>query len=261
MDNILISGEEATVSAALSSLQATWTTSSIEWASSTSAVHYCGFEITANEEGDGFHLSQKKYEQEILARWNIKESTTFPNFKVSEADMETQDHVDKNQIREAQALAGSLLWLSTRSRPDLAYGVAALSRLVARNPARSIEIAHSLLAYMKGTPGDLHYPRWIKEKWWSRGQLKIQRHDKLLEVFADIAYGTGSNHRSVQGLVVCFGGAPIAWQSATQPFVTHSTAEAELVSYCEGLCTGRAAEALLCAMWGSRSRRPILSKE
>ena len=42
----------------------------------------------------------------------------------------------------------------------------------------------------------------------------------------------------------------MAWQSATQPFVTHSTAEAELVSYCEALCTGRATEALLCAMWG-----------
>ena len=250
VDDILISGEEATVSAALTSLQATWTTSSIEWASSTSAVHYCGFEITAADEGDGFHLSQRKYEQEILARWNVTESTTFPNFKVSEADMEAQDYVHKNQIREAQALAGSLLWLSTRSRPDLAYGVAALSRLVTRNPARSIEIGYSLLAYVKGTPGELHYPRWIKEKWGSRGQLKVQRHNMLLEVFADIAYGAGSNHRSVQGLVICLGGAPIAWQSATQPFVTHSTAEAELVSYCEGLCTGRATEALLCAMWG-----------
>eukprot|EP00913_Durusdinium_trenchii_P028163 g26406.t1 len=220
VDDILISGEEATVSAALTSLQATWTTSSIEWASSTSAVHYCGFEITAADEGDGFHLSQRKYEQEILARWNVTESTTFPNFKVSEADMEAQDYVHKNQIREAQALAGSLLWLSTRSRPDLAYGVAALSRLVTRNPARSIEIGYSLLAYVKGTPGELHYPRWIKEKWGSRGQLKVQRHNMLLEVFADIAYGAGSNHRSVQGLVICLGGAPIAWQSATQPFAS-----------------------------------------
>ena len=34
--------------------------------------------------------------------------------------------------------------------------------------------------------------------------------------------------------------------------MTHSTAEAELVSYCEGLLAGRATEALLCAMWGEK---------
>ena len=68
----------------------------------------------------------------------------------------------------------------------------------------------------------------------------------LLEVFADIAYSTGSGYKSIQGLVICFGGSPIAWQSSSQPFVTHSTAEAELVSYCEALTAGRATEALIC---------------
>ena len=60
----------------------------------------------------------------------------------------------------------------------------------------------------------------------------------------------GSNHRSVQGLVICYAGVPVAWQCNQQPFVTHSTAEAELVSYCEALLAGRASEALLCAIWG-----------
>ena len=72
----------------------------------------------------------------------------------------------------------------------------------------------------------------------------------LIEVFADIAYGTGSGYKSIQGLVICFGGSPIAWQSSSQPFVTHSTAEAELVSYCGALTAGRATEALISTMWG-----------
>ena len=128
VDDILVSGEEDTVSVALSALQTTWTTSSVEWASSVSAVHFCGFEIAPDAEGDGFHIAQNKYEQELLARWNVNTSTTFPNFKVNEADGEQQPDIDRNQVREAQALAGSLLWLSTRSRPDLAFGVAAISR-------------------------------------------------------------------------------------------------------------------------------------
>ena len=114
VDDILVSGEEATVKVALSSLQTTWTTSNIEWASSTSAVHFCGFEIAPDEGGDGFHIAQNKHEQEILSRWNVSASVAFPNFKTSEGDSEQQPDVDRNQVREAQALAGSLLWLSTR---------------------------------------------------------------------------------------------------------------------------------------------------
>ena len=88
-------------------------------------------------------------------------------------------------------------------------------------------------------------------EWGARGQLKVRRHSKFLEVYADIAYAAaGQSHRSIQGLVVCYAGVPVAWQCNQQPFVTHSTAEAELVSYCEALLAGRASEALLCAIWG-----------
>lgn len=45
VDDILLTGEEDMLSAALISLQATWTTSSVEWASSNDPVHFCGFEM------------------------------------------------------------------------------------------------------------------------------------------------------------------------------------------------------------------------
>ena len=252
VDDILLTGEEAAISSALTSLQATWATSSVEWASSQDPVHFCGFEIKADGGGDGYHLSQQKYEQEIFVRWSVKESSTFPNFKITEEDFEGQGEKDIRLVREAQAMAGSLLWLSTRSRPDLAMGVAAISRLMTKNPRKAIEVGQMLLSYVKGTPGDLQYTGKVHQLWGARGQLKIPRHGKLIEVFADIAYGTGSGHRSMQGLATFFAGAPIAWQSSSQPFVTHSTAEAELASYCEALTAGQATEALLCTMWGEK---------
>ena len=252
VDDILLAGEDEALSAGLTSLQSTWATSSVEWATPQTPVNFCGFEITVDEGGDGLHISQRKYEQEIIARWNVKEAVAFPRFKISEEDGEQQAGVDRKHVREAQAIAGSLLWLSTRSRPDLTYGVSALSRLVTKNPMKAIEVGRILMAYVKGNPGDLHYPREIHDKWGARGQLKVQRHDRLIEVYADIAYSAGPRHRSVQGLVICFAGAPIAWQSSTQPFSTHSTAESELVSYCEALVAGRATEALMCAMWGEK---------
>ena len=49
---------------------------------------------------------------------------------------------------------------------------------------------------------------------------------------------------------MCYAGVPIAWQCGAQPFVAHSTAEAELIAYCEALVVGKATEALLCVIWG-----------
>ena len=40
------------------------------------------------------------------------------------------------------------------------------------------------------------------------------------------------------------------WMSSRQPFVSHSIAEAELVTYCGGLLAGRSSESLLCSIWG-----------
>ena len=87
-----------------------------------------------------------------------------------------------------------------------------------------------------------------KEIWGERSHFKIARNVKLLEVFSDIAYGTGSRGRSFQGMAIFFAGAIISWQTAVQPFVTHSTAESELVAYCDALNAGRSAEAMLSAM-------------
>ena len=109
----------------------------------------------------------------------------------------------------------------------------------------------TLMEYLKGNPGSLHYTADIPtEPFGKKGQLKVARSTKTLEVFADIAYSAGSRHRSVQGLAIYFAGCPIAWQTSLQPFVTHSTAESELVSYCDGLNAGRSAEAMICSMLG-----------
>ena len=69
-----------------------------------------------------------------------------------------------------------------------------------KNPRKAIEIAHVLLSYVKGNPGKLHYARKVKNLWGARGQLKIPRREKLIEVFADIAYSTGSGHIGTGGL-------------------------------------------------------------
>ena len=73
-----------------------------------------------DKDGDGIHLAQKGYEKEILERWPTEAGLDFPNFKINKTDFEPVGHVEPGVLRDAQALAGGLLWLATRTRPDLA---------------------------------------------------------------------------------------------------------------------------------------------
>lgn len=251
VDDLLFCGEEEVLCQALKAVEATWSCAAAEWATETTPLKFCGMEITMDSAGNGLHLAQKGYEKELLERWKVTGKSDFPMFKLSESDFEAVEVADVAVLKEAQALAGGLLWLSTKTRPDLAYGVATMSRLMTRNAQKALEVGQALLKYISSNPGDLHYFRDLpNDGWGERGQLKIQRNHRSIEIFSDISYAAGTSHRSIQGVAVFFGGSPIAWQSSQQAFATHSTAESELVAYCESLLIGRATEALLCAMWG-----------
>ena len=132
-----------------------------------------------------------------------------------------------------------------KNKTRFGFGVSAMSRLMSKNPQKALEVGRALLSYLKATPGGLHYFKNVpNDGWGERGQLKMQRSSRSLEIFSDIAYAAGTGHRSIQGIAVFFGGRPVGWQSSQQAFVTHSTAESELVAYCESLLIGRASEAL-----------------
>ena len=59
-----------------------------------------------------------------------------------------------------------------------------MSRLMTRNPQKALDVGQALLRYLKSNPGDLHYTRDIpKDGWGERGQLKIQRSNRSIEIF------------------------------------------------------------------------------
>ena len=261
VDDLLVTAEDEATTAAISAIAKVWAISEVEKAGVQTPVKYCGFEIEVPHDQDGYILHQRKYEKEMTQRWDIHKAIDVPNFKLSDAEEEPADPIDQNQIKTAQAMAGALLWLNTRTRPDISVGVSMVCRLATKNPAKSIEVGKTLMEYIKGNPGGLRYfSNAPSEMWGERGQLKIARSAKLLEVFSDIGYGTASRGRSLQGTAVFFGGSIICWQTAVQPFVTHSTAESELVGYCDALNTGRSAEAMLANMMGVPSGSPAIER-
>lgn len=61
------------------------------------------------------------------------------------------------EAQKAQAWTGALLWLSARTTPDLAHGVAAMSRLTTGRPDLSLQIGQLFLQYLAGGVLGLYY--------------------------------------------------------------------------------------------------------
>ena len=79
------------------------------------------------DQHDGLRISQTMFEQELLSRWNVTETLVYPAFKVIEEEDVMNPAEINDEVKSAQALTGALLWLSTRTRPDLVHGVGDVS--------------------------------------------------------------------------------------------------------------------------------------
>ena len=60
-----------------------------------------------------------------------------------------EDNTDPEDVKEAQMLAGTIIWLSTRTRPDLAYVQHRISSLAVRAPKKALAEGTRLLRYIK----------------------------------------------------------------------------------------------------------------
>ena len=169
--------------------------------------------------------------------------------KVPQPDAEDEDDATIEEVREAQALTGALLWLSTRCRPELSFPVHVMAKHAVKKPKMTIANGHSIIKYLQSQRGGLIYAGadWNGE-WGPRQQLMAKRHNYLMEVYSDVSYASAPGWKSTSGVAVYVAGAIIAWMTTSQPFVTQSTAEAELVGLSEANLCGQSVQSLLEVM-------------
>ena len=90
----------------------------------------------------GFLLDQELFVKDLLSTWQMTES----NSSVAPGDpsglemsLETpEEDIDVGDVWKAQKIAGSLNWLSTRTRPDISYGQSRVSSMATTNPKQAI---------------------------------------------------------------------------------------------------------------------------
>ena len=166
------------------------------------------WEIYRLDNGDYF-ASQNAFIRELVKRHDCAiDFSTLPCRNVPEPEEEFEKSPELT--REAQQLAGELLWLTTKTRPDIAFATSRICTTTAKSPSWSIREAKHLIKYHNKMQGV--------------GLTFKSGATNELEVATDSSFSPrgGLSHGSVVAMV---GGTPILWKSSKQPFPCLSTAE------------------------------------
>ncbi|KAI0998485.1 hypothetical protein K3495_g9711 [Podosphaera aphanis] len=180
------------------------------------AKYILGLEIIIHS--SGIRLSQQGYSKKILERFGFtnahKVGTPLdPNVTLFKSTEEER----LENVKEYQAIFGSLMYLVIGSRPDLAYTVTLLSQFSSCPNKNHLQAVKRTLRYLAATADwDLSYP---------------SETSKYLEVYADASYANDPDtRRSTSGYVLRLGDAAISWSSEQQRSVALSTTEAEYMA-------------------------------
>ena len=230
VDDILLCGATNTVRLLAQAIQRLWKTSPLQFVEEKE-IRFLGIEV-ARVPG-GYSLSQKSYINELLRLHKMpdrrrdlvpiaKESATF----IAEDNEGPQS---EEEIRLAQQVAGELLWISQRTRPDIAFACSLIGSLATRAPRRAVDIGYKVLAFLQRT----------KDR-----RLVYEGSIPILGAFVDASFAPDSN-RSHTGWLIQLAGNTIAWRSSRQACITLSTAEAELEAATEGLVALQGIQAVL----------------
>lgn len=173
---------------------------------------YLGMELKRTQ--DGIYLFQEKYVQKIVSKYGMKDS------KKMDTPIAIQGNCNdtiKNWKFQYNEVVGSLLFLTCKTRPDIAFAVNYESRALNNPMSQDFDNVKRTLRYLNGDPGSgILFP--------SNGNYTVQ-------AYSDSDYaGCVKTRKSTTGYVILFGGAPISWCSRKQKIVALSTTEAEYIA-------------------------------
>ena len=248
VDDIMVLSTDEIRESFFKRLEQEWKCAEIETVGKTGWLRFCGFELKRHENGVSLMVGQRSYTAELLKRHQDVTPKMFPMPKV-DGNEGVDETPSQSEVKAAQGITGELLWLSVRSRPDISYAISIMSRNVMKKPQWVQTIGKHVLGFLMNTPETCLVYSKCDGSHGPYGTLQIPRHSRLLEAFADISFNP-QGERSHQGIILCVAGAPIQWEASRQAFHTMSTAESELVGYCEATTMLKSAEALMTVIQG-----------
>ena len=266
VDDVFIAAEGDLVEAITAKFQETWTTSNPEEVSEK-PTRFLGMEVekiwSEERERSEWFVTQSGYIKDLLERYDqgkeekekrIRKIPISRDLAIMEEDSQPPD---LKRVRQCQREVGELLWLVTRTRPDIMYTISRMGAHVTKSTVKVLEAAEQTRDYLRGT--------------WDQG-LKFEEgkeKEVVIQVWSDSSFAP-EGEESHGCFTVMVNDSALLWRSGRQASITLSTAEAELNEIIEAMNAGESVATILYELfddvkkiaWSdSQSALSILSSE
>ena len=171
--------------------------------------------VKISRTSEGLALSQPHYVDKILERFSKDDN------QIAKTPVDMTLHLSKNKgvgvsQLEYSRIIGSLMYLMSCTRPDIAYSISKLSRFTSNPGADHWKAITRVLKYLRGTRDY---------------GLSYGRYPAVLEGYTDANWISSKKAlKSTSGYVFTLAGEAVSWKSSKQTVITHSTMEAEFVA-------------------------------
>ncbi|KAF0692170.1 Aste57867_16726 [Aphanomyces stellatus] len=171
-------------------------------------------------------MSQQGYAEQLLEKFNMVDSNPVSTPEVVDQVLEPSK-LNPSEMKTLnlpyRELVGSLQYLVTCTRPDIANAVRNLSKYLSCFDESHWKQAKRVIRYLKGTKSLC---------------LKIDCTDQVgafqVEAYCDADFANScKNRKSISGFLVMFLGCCLSARSRKKTMVTLSTAEAEYIPLCD----------------------------
>ena len=185
-------------------------------------TYFLGINVYRDRVNKRLYLSQEHYLESLLEKFG---EVGNPCKTVLPADWKpraaSDEEFDLAKDKPYPALAGSILYAATVTRPDLAFAASLLCRFIGKWSLDHWKAAKHLLRYIRGTT-DLALT------------FDATAGKRALLGWADADWGGClDTRRSTTGFVLNTYGGVVSWKSRRQPTVALSTTQAELLASTE----------------------------
>ena len=215
VDNIVIAGSDEACRDFHAALNTKFPTNNL-----CELTCYTGCAFKRNWELGTLETTEKAFVESMLNRFGVNSSSDIP--ATPGVELGPREEGEPNGDWPYREAVGSLMWLSTMTRPDISNAVHAVARHSHNPTDRHWKAVLKIMTYLHGTRG--------------MGLTFVRDSGLDLTAYSDADYADKSNdRRSVSGTVITLEGAAASWASSTQRCVTLSTAEAEYVALVEGV--------------------------
>ena len=179
---------------------------------------FLGIRVLRDRPAKKLWLCQSSYIEKITHKYGLA-TLSRPAIPIPVTPLHRNTgQASKGFTKIYQEKVGSILYVATMTRPDVARAAAELSKYLTNPSKAHMDAADQAIQYLYAT----HY--WAIE-------YNGNKTDEYMVIASDASFADDPEDRkSSQGYIIQMCGGPVVWKASKQATVTTSTTEAELLA-------------------------------